>query len=208
MYNKYLYLTLSIFSLIIILPFIGIFTQLEFEEDVVLNFIENKYILRIIFFSFYQAFISALLSCLIAIPFSLALNRHKQLKIIKLIVSISGFSFVIPSILIVYAFIKLFGKNGFYNNYFNFYEVLGLNSIYGIEAIIIAHILLNAPFASRLFFQNLNNIPNKYYSFSIVYQLRRNMSACSQNIFLDNAILPSSENIAKQLQFYRIEKRC
>tara|TARA_Y100001970_G_scaffold291588_1_gene429336 strand:+ start:1036 stop:2628 length:1593 start_codon:yes stop_codon:yes gene_type:complete len=164
--NKYLYLTLSIFSLIIILPFIGIFSRLEFQEYSASSIIVNKYILRIIFFSFYQAFISALLSCLIAIPFALALNRHKNLTIIKLIISISGFSFVIPAILIVYAFIKLFGKNGFYNYYFNFYEMIGLNSIYGTEAIIISHILLNAPFASRLFFQNLNNIPNKYYEIS------------------------------------------
>ena len=165
MYNKYLYITLSIFCLIILLPFIGIYSKLNFEFNL-LNFIENKYILRIIFFSFYQAFLSAFLSCLIAIPFSLALNRHKNLKIIKFIISISGFSFVIPSILIVYAVIKLFGKNGFYNNYFNYYEFFGLNSIYGIEAILIAHILLNAPFATRLFFQNLNNIPQKYYEIS------------------------------------------
>ena len=165
MYNKYLYITLSIFCLIIALPFIGIYSKLTYENNL-LNFIENKYILRIIFFSFYQALLSALFSILIAIPFALALNRHKNLKIIRLIISLSGFSFVIPSILIVYAVIKLFGKRGFYNNFFNFYEFFELNSIYGIEAIIIAHILLNAPFASRLFFQNLNNIPQKYYEIS------------------------------------------
>ena len=164
--NKYLYLTLSIFGLIIILPFIGIFSKLNIDLHSLISFIKNKYILRIIYFSFYQAFISAFLSCLIAIPFALALNRHKNLKIIKIIVSLCGFSFVIPSILIVYAVIKLFGKNGFYNYYFNFYELIGLNSIYGIEAILIAHVLLNAPFASRLFFQNLNNIPIKYYEIS------------------------------------------
>ena len=105
MKNNFLYITLSIFCLIILLPFIGIYSKLNFEFNL-LNFIENKYILRIIFFSFYQAFLSAFLSCLIAIPFSLALNRHKNLKIIKFIISISGFSFVIPAILIVYAFIS------------------------------------------------------------------------------------------------------
>ena len=73
---------------------------------------------------------------------------------------------MIPSILIVYSVIKLFGKSGFYNNYFNFYDLFELNSIYGTKAILIAHILLNAPFASRLFCQNLNNIPKKYYEIS------------------------------------------
>ena len=166
MYNKYLILTLSFFSLIIILPFIGIFSKLNFDFYSLLVFINNKYILKIIYFTFYQAFFSAVLSCLIAIPFALALNRHKNLKIIRYLVSICGFSFVIPSILIVYAVIKLFGINGFYNNYFNFYELFGINSVYGLKAILIAHILLNAPFATRLFFQNLDNIPNKYYEIS------------------------------------------
>ena len=166
MYNKYLILTLSLFCLIIILPFIGIFSKLNFDFYSLLVFINNTYILKIIYFTFYQAFFSSVLSCLIAIPFALALNRHKNLKIIRYLVSICGFSFVIPSILIVYAVIKLFGINGFYNNYFNFYELFGINSIYGLKAILISHILLNAPFATRLFFQNLDNIPNKYYEIS------------------------------------------
>ena len=134
MYNKYLILTLSFFSLIIILPFIGIFSKLNFDFYSLLVFINNTYILKIIYFTFYQAFFSAVLSCLIAIPFALALNRHKNLKIIRYLVSICGFSFVIPSILIVYAVIKLFGINGFYNNYFNFYELLEINSIYGLKS--------------------------------------------------------------------------
>ena len=198
MYNKHLILILILifFSLIIILPFIGIFSKLDFNFYSLLNFIKNKYVLRIIFFSFYQAFLSSLICCLLAIPFALALNRHKNLQIVKFIVSISGFSFVIPSILIVYAVIKLFGKNGFYNNYFNFYDLLGLKSIYGIEAILIAHVLLNAPFASRLFFQNLNNIPEKYYEiskslnlnfFANIYKLE--IPIIKQNLFTVFAII-------------------
>ncbi len=166
MYNKFIYLTLSIFCLIIILPLIGIFSKLNFDLKTILNFIENKYTLRIIFFSFYQAFLSAFFSCIIAIPFTLALNRHKDFKIIRIIISLCGFSFVIPSILIVYGVIKLFGKNGIYNHYFNFYDLIGIETIYGLKAILIAHILLNAPFATRLFFQNLNSISKKYYEVS------------------------------------------
>ena len=166
MYNKYLILTLSVFCLIIILPFIGIFSKLNFDLNSLLDLINSTYILRIIFFTFYQALLSAFLSCLLAIPFSLALNRHKNLKLVRYIVTISGFSFVIPSILIVFAVIKLFGINGFYNNYLNFYELFGINTIYGLKAILVAHVLLNAPFATRLFFQNLNNIPKEYYEIS------------------------------------------
>ena len=94
------------------------------------------------------------------------LEKHKNLKIIKFIISLCGFCFVIPTILIVFAVIKLFGNNGFYNSYFNLYENLSIETIFGIKAILIAHILLNTPFATRLFFQSLNSIPLKYYEIS------------------------------------------
>ena len=99
-------------------------------------------------------------------PFALALNRHKNLKIVKFIISLCGFSFVMPSILIVYAVIQLLGYNGFFNTYFDIYNFFSFETIYGIKAILIAHILLNTPFATRLLFQNLNNIPKKYYEIS------------------------------------------
>tara|TARA_B100001029_G_scaffold22089_1_gene14981 strand:+ start:111 stop:1649 length:1539 start_codon:yes stop_codon:yes gene_type:complete len=149
-----------------VLPFIGIFNKITYDLESTINFLKNTYTQRIIFFSLYQAFLSAFISCLLAIPFALALNRHKNLKIIKFIISLCGFSFVIPSILIVYAVIQLLGYNGFFNTYFDIYNFFSFETIYGIKAILIAHVLLNTPFASRLLFQNLNSIPKKYYEIS------------------------------------------
>jgi len=166
LYYKYNYSVLFFFGLIILLPFIGIFSKINYDLSIIYNFYQNSYTHRLIYFSLYQAFLSAILSCFLAIPFALALNRHKNLKIIKLIISLCGFSFVIPTILIVFAVIKLFGNNGFYNSYFNLYENLSIETIFGIKAILIAHILLNTPFATRLFFQSLNSIPLKYYEIS------------------------------------------
>jgi len=94
------------------------------------------------------------------------LNRHKDLNFTRFIISLCGFSFVIPSILIVFSIIKIFGYNGFLNTYFDFYNLISIESIYGLKAILIAHILLNTPFATRLFFQNLNTIPKNYYEIS------------------------------------------
>tara|TARA_Y100000590_G_C15716517_1_gene1012088 strand:+ start:1091 stop:2632 length:1542 start_codon:yes stop_codon:yes gene_type:complete len=148
------------------LPFIGIFSKINYNAEEIIIFLNNAYTFRIIYFTFYQAFFSALICCFLAIPFALALNRHKNLKIVKIIISLCGFSFVIPSILIAYAIIKLFGNNGFFNSYFYIYSFFSIETIYGLKAILIAHILLNAPFATRLFFQNLNNIPSKYYETS------------------------------------------
>jgi len=166
LYNKYNIAVLSFFFLILLFPFIGIFSRINYNTNEIINFLQNSYTQRIIFFSFYQAFLSAFISCLLAIPFALSLNRHRNLNIIKFIISLCGFSFVIPSVLIVFSVIKLFGHNGFFNTYFNFYNLISIDSIYGLKAILIAHILLNTPFATRLFVQNLNNIPKKYYEIS------------------------------------------
>ena len=166
LYYKSNFSVLFFFGLIILLPFIGIFSKVNYDLNLFFDFFQNSYTHRLIYFSVYQAFISAILSCFLAIPFALALNRHKDLKIIKFIISLCGFCFVIPTILIVYAVIKLFGNNGFYNSYFNLYEYLSIETIFGIKAILIAHILLNTPFATRLFFQSLNSIPLKYYEIS------------------------------------------
>ena len=166
MYLKYNFAVLFFFGIIILLPFIGIFSKVNYELNSIYDFIQNSYTHRLIYFSIYQAFLSAILSCFLAIPFALSLNRHKDLKIIKFIISLCGFCFVIPTILIVFAVIKLFGNNGFYNSYFNLYEMFSIETIFGIKGILIAHVLLNTPFATRLFFQSLNSIPKKYYEIS------------------------------------------
>jgi len=144
------------------LPIIGIVSKIEFEISYLFEFFGSKYNTRIIYISFLQAFLSAYFSCFIAVPFSLSLYRNKHLKITKFVISLCGYSFVIPSILIVHSVIGIYGTNGFLNNIINFYDFFNINSLFGLKAILIAHILLNAPFATRLFFQNLNSIPKNY----------------------------------------------
>ena len=107
MYLKYNFAVLFFFGIIILLPFIGIFSKVNYELNSIYDFIQNSYTHRLIYFSIYQAFFSAILSCFLAIPFALSLNRHKDLKIIKFIISLCGFCFVIPTILIVFAVIIL-----------------------------------------------------------------------------------------------------
>ena len=114
----------------LLFPFLGIYSKISYDFDEIFNFLKNNYTQRIIIFSFYQAFLSGLISCALAIPFALSLNRHKNLTFVKIIVSLCGFSFVIPSILIVFSVIKIFGYNGFLNTYFNFYNYTNIESIY------------------------------------------------------------------------------
>ena len=81
------------------------------------------------------------------------------------------YSFILPSILIVFSVIGIFGINGFVNNYTNIYQILNIRSLFGLKAIILGHILLNSPFATRLFFQNLNSISKNYVDLSTSLRL-------------------------------------
>jgi|TARA_B110000438_G_scaffold124429_1_gene121283 thiamine transport system permease protein len=151
---------------VLTIPIIGIISKANFEISYFFSFFENKYNIRLIYITFFQAFLSSILSCILAIPFALSLARHKHLKIVKFIISLCGYAFVLPSILIVYGVIGIFGTNGFLNNLINFYNIFDIKTLFGLKAIILAHILLNAPFATRLFFQNLNSIPSDYVEIS------------------------------------------
>ena len=162
MFYKSYYLVLTLLSLILILPIIGLFTKFDFEIEYFIKFFQSKYNIRIIYISLIQAFLSSLFSCLLAIPFSLSLFRQKKSIINKFLISLSGYSFVLPPILVVYSVIGIYGLKGILNETFNFYQLLGIKSIFGLKAILIAHILLNAPFATRIFYQNLNTIPKSY----------------------------------------------
>ena len=89
----------------------------------------------------------------------------------KIIISLCGYSFVLPSILIVFSVVGLFGINGILNNYINLYEILNIKSLFGLKGIILGHIFLNAPFATRLFFHNLNTISKNYVDLSSTLRL-------------------------------------
>ena len=166
MLYKIYYLVLGLFSLVLLLPIIGIITKIEFEFSYFVKFFYNSYNIRLIYISVFQAFLSAIISCAIAVPFALSLYRHKRSIISKVIISLCGYAFVLPSILIVFSTIGIFGINGVFNKYIHIYEIFNIKSIFGLKAIILGHVLLNAPFATRLFFQNLNNISKNYSDLS------------------------------------------
>ena len=105
MLNKLYYTFVLFFSLIFILPLLGILSRFDINFLYLIDFFKEKYNLRLIYISFLQAFLSSFLSCILAIPFALSLHRRKKGFINKIIISLAGYSFVLPAILIVYSVI-------------------------------------------------------------------------------------------------------
>ena len=111
-----------ILALIIFLPLFGIIKKFEFNILYLIDFFQSKYNLKLIYITFFQAFLSSLISCILALPFSLSLFRRKKILINKILISLAGYSFVLPSILIVYSVIGIFGTNGLLNKITNFHD--------------------------------------------------------------------------------------
>lgn len=113
-------------------------------------------------FSFYQAFLSTLLSVLLAIPISHALFRREfwgKALLLKLFAT----TLVLPVLVAVFGLLAIYGNSGLLASFLSFFDSKLPFSIYGLNGILLAHVFFNLPFACRLFLQALNSIPDKQH---------------------------------------------
>lgn len=110
-----------------------------------------------IWFTLYQASLSALLSVGLAVPVARALFRRRFWGRNGLIL-IMGAPFILPVIVAVLGLIAVFGQNGILNSLLG---ALGVKtvSIYGIQGILLAHVFFNLPLATRMILTGWSGIP-------------------------------------------------
>ena len=106
-----------------------------------------------------QAFLSATLSLLLAIPISRAIYRN-EFFCKNQIISVIGILFVLPILVVILAVINVFGINGIINQFVSFLAFEKF-SIYGLVGILTGHILINLPFAVRLLISGWSMIPTE-----------------------------------------------
>ena len=111
-------------------------------------------------FTLVQAILSALLSCLLAIPVARALARRRFPGRTALI-TLLGAPFILPVIVAILGLLAVFGRSGIINTLLG---VLGLPpvSIYGLGGILLAHVFLNMPLATRLLLIGWQSIPSEH----------------------------------------------
>ncbi|MBI9100133.1 MAG: iron ABC transporter permease [Spirochaetaceae bacterium] len=121
----------------------------SFSLSGIREILSSSYYRRIIFFTFFQAFVSTSLSVLIGLPGAWIMSHYSfpGKKLIKAVITIP---FILPSILVVLGFVLFFGKNGLLNNVLNTLGFPDLKILYSFKAIIIAHIFYNFPIAIRI----------------------------------------------------------
>ncbi len=154
---------LILLALLVGLPLIALIVSTsDLNLQTTLN---NTYYKRVIWFSFYQALISAVLSVGLAIPLAQALSREQKFLGRQMLINLFSLSLVIPTIVAIFGIVAVFGRTGWLNSAIG---QLGFEpfSIYGLSGILIAHVFFNLPLATRVLLQSLDNIPHEQWRLS------------------------------------------
>jgi thiamine transport system permease protein len=108
-------------------------------------------------FTVLQALLSAAFSTVLAIPLARALAR-RRFSGRGFLILLLGAPFLLPAVVAVLGLLTVFGRSGILNQGLT---SLGLPaiSIYGLHGVVLAHVFLNLPLATRMILQGWQAIP-------------------------------------------------
>ncbi|PTE15228.1 thiamine/thiamine pyrophosphate ABC transporter permease ThiP [Pseudogemmobacter blasticus] len=108
-------------------------------------------------FTLTQAVLSALVSVLLAVPVARALAR-RRFPGRGVLITLMGAPFLLPVIVAVLGLVAVFGRAGWLNGAL---ALAGLPrvDVYGLQGVVLAHVFLNLPLATRMILQGWQAIP-------------------------------------------------
>lgn len=123
-------------------------------------FLHDSYLWHVVRFSFWQAFLSAVLSVIPAIFLSRSLyRRHFPGR--QALLRLCAMTLILPVLVAVFGILSVYGRQGWLAQ---LCQALGMTwsfSPYGIQGILLAHVFFNMPMATRLLLQTLEQIPSE-----------------------------------------------
>jgi thiamine transport system permease protein len=139
-------------AMLMVVVSLGAFLALWFNapESDLLALWRDSYLWHVIRFSFWQAFLSALLSAIPAIFLARALYRRRFPGRVVLL-RLCAMTLILPVLVAVFGILSVYGRQGWLALLF---ARLGLEwtfSPYGLQGILLAHVFFNMPMATRLF---------------------------------------------------------
>ncbi len=160
------YWVLTIVALAVLAPLLSLLTQshLVAGGSTDPQFWQSNYLRRILFFSLWQAFLSAGLSIVLALLVARALAHQGHFPFRSLLLKLFGLPLVVPSIVAVMGIVSIYGSNG--------WIPLG-RSLYGLNGILLAHVFFNMPLAVRLLLPVWQSIPSHHWQMSEQLGLNR-----------------------------------
>ncbi|WP_296824396.1 ABC transporter permease subunit, partial [Sulfurovum sp.] len=115
-------------------------------------------------FTLYQAFLSTLLSLAVGIVLAWSLAHQPDFKGRSVLVALFSSSLVLPTLLVAFGLIGIYGRNGWINQIsIALFDHSFGSYLYGLGGILLAHTYLNASFASRSLLHTFESIPKEKY---------------------------------------------
>ena len=135
----------------------------NFTLKYVTGIFTDSYNLKVLSFTFKEAFISALVTLVLGFPGAYIIS-HYDFKGKKFFISLTTVPFVLPSVLVALGFIILFGQNGLFNKVIMdvFHLSHPINLLYSFVGIILVHAFYNFPIIVRLIGASWEGISKKY----------------------------------------------
>jgi thiamine transport system permease protein len=146
--------------------------------------------LSALWFTLWQAALSALISVVLAVPVGRALARRRFAGRGAL-VALLGAPFILPVIVAVMGILAIFGRAGVLNDGL---AALGLPrlSIYGAQGVILAHVFFNLPLATRMVLQGWQAIPAERFRLALSLGLAPSDMARQLERPMLRAVLPGA----------------
>ena len=127
------------------------------KSDNLTLYVDN-YLLHIIWITFLQAILSTFLSIFLAVAMAKALSMIDFFGK-SFLIRIMPVTFILPTLVVVTGLLSVYGQQGLFATCFAYLGLSFSTSIYGLVGILLAHVFLNFPYASGLFYQTLNSVP-------------------------------------------------
>ena len=141
-----------------------LFLTLFISQDETLFIQLDPRVWSLLKFTLYQAFLSTLLSIIVGITLAWSLAHQSHFKGRSLLVALFSSSLVLPTLIVVFGLIGIFGRNGWINQLMLYLFDHSFGSyLYGLAGILVAHVYLNASFASRSLLHTFESIPKEKY---------------------------------------------
>ncbi|MDT3389950.1 MAG: iron ABC transporter permease [bacterium] len=152
---------LIVTAVVFILPMGAVFLKAFTSSGEPLKTFSDPYTWRLLGFTVWESFLSALISVLLAVPFAVFFSRYTFFGR-RAILTMSDAAFALPAILAVLGFIIYYGNNGMVNNALAAVSggAWSVKILYSFKAIILAHVYLNFPVAFSLITSSLSSMPD------------------------------------------------
>ncbi len=138
-------------------------TLYSFSGSETLSTIDTR-ILGLLRFTLYQAALSTLFSIVIGVLLAWSLTHQSCFRGRSFLIALFSSSLVLPTLIVIFGLITILGNNGWLNHLALLLFGHSFGSwLYGLSGILIAHVYLNASFASRSLLHSFESIPTEKY---------------------------------------------